>query len=378
MAVVKTAVDLATLSEPAIEQALAHYGRRLSSSGVEDGASPAQKLHNGYSGCNYRVLTAPLPPAGGAAEALLLKGSADKPPAELAVQVELLRHLEAVGFPTAAAVPPADSAAPWVIEAPAGEGEGAEGGGGRLAVFLLRFVAGQPANLLIGSGALGEEEVLATAGATLAQLHLIAPPAGFRRYASGVGTKDGMFSAATVEALRSRLDESIAAHPFLDFFEQRIPALRELVGAAAADGGGGGEGFGMEEGLMHCNFFLDNILMLHEQPTQEEPAPAGSPPSATSGTGLLSALIDWEDAAAGPLLHDLGIGILGCCYDAQESLSPVRLVSMLKAYNSVRPLLAKERGLLRQSVLGAALAVGFFRWRQFNVRHPELVDVSYL
>ena len=129
---------------------------------------------------------------------------------------------------------------------------------------------------------------------------------------------------------------------------------------------------------MHCDFFLDNILMLHEQPTQEEPAPAGSPPSATSGTGLLSALIDWEDAAAGPLLHDLGIGILGCCYDAQESLSPVRLVSMLKAYNSVRPLPAKERGLLRQSVLGAALAVGFFRWRQFNVRHPELVDVSYL
>ena len=51
MAVVKTAVDLATLTDAAVGEALAHYGRRLAPS------SPPEKLHNGYSGCNYRVLT---------------------------------------------------------------------------------------------------------------------------------------------------------------------------------------------------------------------------------------------------------------------------------------------------------------------------------
>ena len=112
---------------------------------------------------------------------LLLKGSADKPCTELAVQVELLRHLEAVGFPTAGAVPPKDSVAPWVIDVPADEGA-AEGGGSErtLAVFLLRFVGGSPANMVLGSGTVPAADVLATAGSTLARLHLVAPPAGFR------------------------------------------------------------------------------------------------------------------------------------------------------------------------------------------------------
>ena len=116
---------------------------------------------------------------------------------------------------------------------------------------------------------------------------------------------------------------------------------------------------------MHCDFFLDNILV-HEPEAGE-----------TSGNACeLSALIDWEDAAAGPLLHDLGIGILGCCYDADERLSAQRVIAMLTAYNHIRPLARVERQFLRRSVLGAALAVGFFRWRQFNVRHPEIVEVT--
>ena len=112
---------------------------------------------------------------------LLLKGSADKPCTELAVQVELLRHLEAAGFPTAGAVPPKDSVAPWVIDVPIGEGAAEAGGSERtLAVFLLRFVGGSPANMVLGSGAVPAADVLATAGSTLARLHLVAPPTGFR------------------------------------------------------------------------------------------------------------------------------------------------------------------------------------------------------
>ena len=73
MAVVKASVDLATLTHDAIALALQHYGRTLrplshtphtTSSGIatptpleEEPAAAVVKLHNGYSGCNYRVQT---------------------------------------------------------------------------------------------------------------------------------------------------------------------------------------------------------------------------------------------------------------------------------------------------------------------------------
>ena len=31
-------------------------------------------------------------------------------------------------------------------------------------------------------------------------------------------------------------------------------------------------------------------------------------------SGLGTGVIDWEDVADGPLAHDLGIAVLGCCY----------------------------------------------------------------
>jgi hypothetical protein len=79
-------------------------------------------------------------------------------------------------------------------------------------------------------------------------------------------------------------------------------------------------------------------------------------------------------ASIDSLLHDLGIGAIGCCYDGEGELSIERLEPFLRAYHAVRPLCAAERGLLHRSMRGAALAVAFFRWRQFNVRHPELAD----
>ena len=104
MALVKTAVDLATLSDGQIQRAVAAYGLALVSS---------TKLHNGYSGCNYRCEVRPLHTpaqgggggtageAGAGTTAVLLKGSADKGVGELAVQLEVLRALRANGYPTA-------------------------------------------------------------------------------------------------------------------------------------------------------------------------------------------------------------------------------------------------------------------------------------
>jgi hypothetical protein len=66
MAVVKASVDLATLSHDSIALALLHYGRRTLQPARTDGpteavaAATVVKLHNGYSGCNYRVQTTSL------------------------------------------------------------------------------------------------------------------------------------------------------------------------------------------------------------------------------------------------------------------------------------------------------------------------------
>ena len=66
----------------------------------------------------------------------------------------------------------------------------------------------------------------------------------------------GGTGASTIAELRAHPEPEVAQHPFLDFFGARIGALESLVGGEA----------GLEEGLMHCDFFLDNLL-LHVRPT---------------------------------------------------------------------------------------------------------------
>jgi hypothetical protein len=260
MAVVKAAVDVAVLSSTGLSEALAFFG--LAPAPHTDAA---QKLHNGYSGCNYRVDTVPawLPErqqkeetteettdSGAKAtetagsKVVLVKGSVDKPVAELVLQVELLRHLRTHGFATAAPLPGAAAAttacgAPCQLallepttqrappprlalhanpvrgrvvrrgggccgnDAPAGVGGASPStewvttvDEGTMAVMLLDFLPGTPANQLISGrggegggeaagGRLSPATVLSSVGTALAQLHRIPPPASgvLRRYA---------------------------------------------------------------------------------------------------------------------------------------------------------------------------------------------------
>jgi Ser/Thr protein kinase RdoA (MazF antagonist) len=343
MAVVKEAVDVATLSDDDMTLALALFGRTAADGGVE-------KLHNGYSGCNYRVRT-------GGGEQVLLKGSVDKPVEELSVQIALLRHLQPSDYPTAYPLPLVNGG--YVARLENG-----------MAVLMLEFLPGVPANRLIADTAATAEEraalypleaVLTTVGVALARLHSTPVPPSFRQYASGVGTKDSMFDPEALAALLA-LPQPLGTHPFLGFFGERIEAFRELVNDPS-----------LPQGLMHCDCFLDNMLL--------PPPPAAGE---TLGLQNLSAegaingavVLDWEDAAVGPLVQDLGIAVVGCCYGADGRLNPARLSALLGAYHAARPLTERERACLLPAMRGAALAVGFFRWRQFNVRHPELVQAK--
>ena len=46
-------------------------------------------------------------------------------------------------------------------------------------------------------------------------------------------------------------------------------------------------------------------------------------------------------------------GVVGCCYDADGTLSRERLGAFLEAYHAARPLAEAERAALRGSMLGA-------------------------
>lgn len=53
----------------------------------------------------------------------------------------------------------------------------------------------------------------------------------------------------------------------------------------------------------------------------------------------MAGLVDWEDAACGPLIVDLACAAIGCCYDDGEfSQMPdmQRLSALLQGYSSAR------------------------------------------
>ena len=51
----------------------------------------------------------------------------------------------------------------------------------------------------------------------------------------------------------------------------------------------------LAKGLLHGDPFLDNIVV--------------------DQRGVVAGIVDWEDAAQGPLIMDLACAAIGCCYD---------------------------------------------------------------
>ncbi|BCL80477.1 homoserine kinase [Ktedonobacteria bacterium brp13] len=87
------------------------------------------------------------------------------------------------------------------------------------------------------------------------------------------------------------------------------------------------------------------------------------------------ALLDWEEVGTGPVLIDMAVAILSCCYRYQGAGNAVReerwYRSFLSGYTSQRPLTALEEKYLPLASRYAALVFSLWGLLQFGLYYPD-------
>lgn len=214
--------------------------------------------------------------------------------------------------------------------------------------MLLDFIHGsRPGQEVLAADEGKAPRLLGDLGAALARLHLVSWPAepALRDIRCGypVCNTGDLLRGDEVKELEA--NELVGKHPFIAFVREHLEWLRELYKRD------------VPWGVIHGDGFLDNTLY--------EDGPHGS------GECKLLALIDWEDSCVGPYALDLAVAASACCFTAANELIPERLVVLLKGYEECRPMLEKERESFADFMMAGALACGFYRFGEFNVRKPD-------
>jgi len=106
----------------------------------------------------------------------------------------------------------------------------------------------------------------------------------------------------------------------------------------------------LPRGFVHGDLFYDNILF---------------------NDGKLTAVLDFEEVCNYFLLFDLGMCAAGSC-SVEEKLSMDSTASLVEGYQSVRKLEKLEKELLQLHIIYGAVATSFWRFRQFNIVHPNI------
>ena len=240
--------------------------------------------------------------------AFLLKICDEKDPTELNMQISLLQHLRQHAYPTVYPILTKDEKP--LIHAPFGS------------VMLYPF--------LQGTEPLPTPRTLTQIGEALATLHCLPPIDGLPRFAMGISQMRPFFK--TVQATQ------FATHPFVESLKSELEAMKSQRNAP------------LPMGLLHGDLFLDNTLFDGEE---------------------MVAILDFEEGCYDTLLIDVGMTLIGCCYTPQHQLILKAARRFLDAYNAVRPLTENEWTHLDTFVHYAALSIAFWRFRQFNIRHPD-------
>ena len=237
----------------------------------------------------------------------LLKICDEKNAAELQMQIKLLAHLQEHAYPTAYPILQKRGAAVYVVSKPT-----------ECRVMLYPFLPGCTPK--------PSPKVLSQIGEALAKLHRIPPIAGLPRFPMGMSQ------------IKPFLAEVHAAHPFIDWMKSELELIEPQLNEP------------LPTGLLHGDIFADNTLFDGEE---------------------LVAILDFEEGCHDTLLIDVGMTIIGCCYSAQHALNAEAARSFLDAYAGLRPLTPREWECLDAFVRYAALAIAFWRFRQFNIRRPD-------
>ena len=239
----------------------------------------------------------------------LLKICDEKDPAELNMQIALLEQLHQHGYPTVYPILTKDQK-PLIHETFG-------------SVMLYPFLRGtQPPP---------SPEVLAQLGTALAKLHRVPPIAGLPRFAMGISQMRPFFQEVR--------DTQFARHPFVESLKSELETMESQLSTP------------LPMGLLHGDLFLDNTLFDGDK---------------------LVAILDFEEGCYDTLLLDVGMTIIGCCYTSEHRLILKAAQRFLEAYNAMRSMTESEWQHLDCFVHYAALSIAFWRFRQFNIRRPDV------
>ncbi len=239
----------------------------------------------------------------------LLKICDEKDSTELDMQIALLQHLHEHAYPTVYPILTKDQK-PLTHETFG-------------SVMLYPFLkGGQPHP---------SPSTLAQLGEALAKLHCIPPISGLPRFAMGISQMTPFFKEVQ--------GTEFAAHPFVKSLKSQLESMEPQLTAS------------LPTGLLHGDLFLDNTLFDSDE---------------------MVAILDFEEGCHDTLLIDVGMTIIGCCYTSQHQLNFKAAHRFLDAYNASRPLIGSEWQSLDCFIHYAALSIAFWRFRQFNIRRPDV------
>jgi homoserine kinase type II len=278
-----------------------------------------KKLDGGLANSNYRVDT----PAG----PYLLKICDEKDKRSLQVQVAALNVMRAAQFPTCFPHPLKGVAGYVLCQ-----------NNDKLRSIIYDFLRGQPGTI----EGMTEWKVVQL-GAAVAALHMLKPVENLPPFPMGVSAIDPF--------LEEVKGTQIEQHEFVRFLNEQLGRLRSIVTDPT-----------LPQGMLHGDIFPDNVMFDGEE---------------------LVGIVDFEEVCHGPLLLDVGMTILGCCYPQKNQLDEGLARAFLSAYEAKRPMLAEEKAKLQSFIQYSALTIAFWRFRQFNVRtqdekrkdkHSEMVE----
>ena len=183
---------------------------------------------------------------------------------------------------------------------------------------------------LIGGTPQPNKQVSTQIGESLAKLHSIPPIPDLPSFPMGI--------IEIIPFLDEVKDTQFSCHPFITWLKSELEWIKPELDRS------------LPTGILHGDLFLDNTLF--------------------DGNNLI-AIIDFEEVCYDKLLIDVGMTIIGSCYTDQHQLDPESVHSFLETYNAFRTMSDEEWDCLDCYVHYTALCIAFWRFRQFNIRHPD-------
>ncbi len=185
-------------------------------------------------------------------------------------------------------------------------------------VYVKEFIHGQVIQFL-------SNDMVCQVGEIMATLHKMTPVKGIpEQFPYGIESFDDVL-------------ERGSQHSYIVWLEEKKKFLEQSLDP------------NMEKGFIHGDIFWDNLVF---------------------SQGTLTAVLDFEEACYYYRLFDLGMCSVGCC-SLNGFIDMEKVKALLKGYQKNTPLIKNEKVQFKHFLEYAAVAGSFWRFRQYNIKHPD-------